>query len=339
LDHLREPEQDDTWPESRFIDDLPEEQNLELPFDDPTDSTHEELHSGLTDLLRALEITSEDHPPEEADTDDAEQVAIDDDRDPFEPAYELNDSELDSVQIGLDSRFCGPLPGGPTEEESQEDADSETSELDVVDADTEPSVESSIAINEDAEAALPFLVPDNLPELQPTEQPALSVEDTLASTDTSNSKGTFVWSVVILILLLLAVGQLSWFGRSHLLQYPAGRQALEQACKIFSCQLPPRSDPAKIEVVSRSISTHPDYEDTLLVMLTLRNQAAFEQPYPMLELSLLDSTGALIARRSFSPKEYRRSSGGLIQPGVPESLKLELQDPGEEVVGFQFDFY
>ncbi|TVO76598.1 DUF3426 domain-containing protein [Sedimenticola selenatireducens] len=333
----REPEHEDTWPESRFIDDLPEEQNLELPFDDPVDSPHQELHSGLTDLLRTLQINPEPTPFEETETDDAEHLAIDDDRDPFEPAYDLNDGELDSVQIGLDSRFCGPLMAMPTDEDNSEQANSDTAEPDVIDADTEPSIEPTTALTDEDEALLPFPVPDNLPELQPTEQQALSVEDTLASP--GHSRGTFGWSVVIVILLLLVIGQLSWFGRSQLLQYPAGRQAMEQVCEMLSCQLPPRRDPAKIAVVSRSISTHPDFEDTLLVMLTLRNQAAFEQPFPTLELSLLDSAGALIARRSFSPEEYHRSSDRLIQPGVPESLKLELQDPGAEVVGFQFDFY
>lgn len=339
LDNLRErePEHEDTWPESCFIDDLPGEQNLELPFDDPIASPHQELHSGLTDLLRALQINPEPTPAEEAETDVAEHMAIDDDRDPFEPAYELNDGDLDSVQIGLDSRFCGPLLAAPTDEADAIATDGETTGPDRIDPDTEPRIEPSTAITDEAEAVLPFPVPDNLPELQPTEQQALSVEDTLASTE--QSRGTFGWSVVILILLLLVVGQLSWFGRDHLLRYPVGRQAMEQLCEMLSCQLPQRRDPTKIEVVSRSISTHPDYEAALLVMLTLRNQATFKQRFPILELSLLDSVGALIARRSFSPEEYRGSSDGVIQPGVAEAVILELHDPGAEVVGFRFDFY
>ncbi|MDF1527696.1 MAG: DUF3426 domain-containing protein [Sedimenticola sp.] len=332
LDNLREPDREEAWPESRFIDDLPEQQNLELPFETTDSETvHQDLHSGLTDLLKALQIKATTPEETEATEDENEQIAVDDDRDPFEPAYELNDSEMDSVQIGLDSLFCGPLLA-ETEENSRTDEDS------AIDADTEPNEELTAETEETAGEALPFTIPDNLPELKPTEQEALSLADAL-TTASSHKKGTLGWSLLILLLLIVAGGQLSWFGRDHLLQYPPARQLLEQGCALINCQLPPRIDPSKIEVVSRSISSHPDYEGILLVMLTLRNQANFEQPYPILELSFLDSTGALVARRSFTPEVYRGTNAGLIQPGIPESLRLELQDPGEEVVGFQFDFY
>jgi len=336
LDHLRDPDQEDAWPESRFIDDLPEQQNLELPFDEPTDSdTEQELHSGLTDLLKTLRLDPELNTEENADERDPDELAIDDERDPFEPAYDLNDTEMDSIQIGLDSAFCGPIR---TVTEEAEETSSNREENSKVDADTEPEFEPAADIDNSPEPDLPFVIPDNLPELQPSEEEALSATEALTAAE-ANRKGIVGWSLLTLALLLVAIGQLAWFGRDHLLQHPAGRQLLEQACGYLNCQLPPQSDPSKIVVVSRSISSHPEQEGALMVMLTMRNQADFEQPYPILELSFLDSTGALITRRSFRPKEYLSSNKGLIQPGIPESMQLELQDPGEEVVGFQFDFY
>lgn len=334
LDHLREPDSEENWPESRFIDDLPEQQNLELPFDEPaTEAPEQELDSGLTDLLNALQIESDQAPAQ--DPEPEEQRAIDDNRDPFEPVYDLNDDEMDSVQIGLDSAFCGPLlpTGDGTEKSEQQNAEAAT-----VDADTTPDLAPKAGIENTTESDLPFAIPDNLPELLPSEEEALSAEEVLAAPEPSR-KGLFTGSLLILILLTLAGGQLTWLGRDHLLQFPAGRQLLEQACGYIGCQLPPQRDPTNIAVVSRTISSHPRQENALMVMLTMRNQATFEQPYPLLELSFLDSSGHLIARRSFTPQEYRSSDSGLIQPGIPESISLELQDPGNEVVGFKFDFY
>jgi uncharacterized protein DUF3426 len=49
---------------------------------------------------------------------------------------------------------------------------------------------------------------------------------------------------------------------------------------------------------------HPRYRDALLVNAILVNQAAFAQPYPILELALCDTEGAVVAGRRFELREY-----------------------------------
>ena len=334
LDHLREPQPDDSWPESRFIDAFAEQQNLELLFDAPPPEEHPpEIQSSLTELLQALQITPERETAEADAEEPDERLATHDERDPFEPIYIFNDPEMDSVEIGLDSQLYSTRESEADSE--QETAIPEPAAEKPVASDTEPQPPAAAP---DAIAPAPFPIPDNLPEIQPAETAPLTLEEVLEKGQ-DGKRGTIGWSLAILTLLLVALGQLAWFGRDHLLRYPAGRQALEVACDLLPCQLPPRRAPAQLHVVSRAITSHPDREGALLVKLTLRNDATFTQPWPRIELSLLDSTGSLIARRDFHPEEYRAAAPGPLQPGIPETLRLELEDPGDQVVGFQFDFH
>ncbi|WP_428623387.1 DUF3426 domain-containing protein, partial [Sedimenticola sp.] len=336
LDNLREPHSDEAWPESRFIDDFPEQQNLELPFDSPDEESRQEIQSSLTELLQALQITPEEAIPDPEEADNIVQLASDDERDPFEPIYIFDDPEMDSVQIGLDSQLHPTVEDTPDTTDEAVPATPQIEES--VDPDTEPQIAEPHAGDPAPVNKPPFPIPDDLPALQPAETPPLSLEETLGNSGPSR-RGTVAWTLSILLLLLLALGQLVWFGRDHLLQYPAGRQFLESACDLLLCQLPPRHAPDKLHVVSRAITSHPDQDNALQVMLILRNDADFSQAWPLLELSLLDRDGGLIARRSFHPEEYRDSTKGLLQPGIPQTLHLELEDPGDNVVGFQFDFH
>lgn len=316
LANLREPQTDEEWPDSQLIDETLAERNLELPFDaPPADEQQLEMESGLTELMQALQIVPPEASPDADQPAADEQLATDDDRDPFEPPYVVEDPELDSVQIGLDSRLH----------------DTVRASADTLDASTETRdghAESS---------PMPFAIPDNLPEIPPTESPPLTLEESLANSSRSGW-ATFGWSLAVLLLLLAAVGQLAWFGRDHLLRYPAGRALLERACDLLPCQLPPRHEPEKLQVIARAITSHPEKTNALLVTLTLRNDGDFAQTWPQLELSLLDREGGLVARRNFGPEAYRHPNGALLQPGIPQTLRLELADPGDQVVGFQFEF-
>lgn len=343
LDNLREPQPDDSWPESRFIHDaedvdtgLPIQHNLELPFETPDpDVSRQEIQSSLTELLQTLQINPETEPPETDQTADDEQLAVDDDRDPFEPIYLFNDPAMDSVQIGLDSRLHDTIEPAPDTENTTPTPQRDEAE------NTTPQHEApetqAVGLTLDDTPPAPFDIPDNLPDIQPTDTPPLSLEESLDA-DSHGTKGTFGWSVAILLLLLVALSQLAWFGRDHLLRYPAGRELLESACNLLLCQLPPRHEPDKLQVVSRAITSHAQKADALSVMLTLRNDSDYTQAWPQLELSLLDSDGNLVSRRSFRPDQYRDKARGELQPGIPETIHLELADPGDRVVGFEFNF-
>lgn len=187
---------------------------------------------------------------------------------------------------------------------------------------------------------LPFRVPRNLQEISASEQPAIST-DIIHNGDRPTGRRTFTWSLLILLLLLAALLQLSWFGREHLMRYPEGRQLLELACRHIDCQLPLRKATDKIIVTDRAISVHPDVDNALLVEIRFSNQAIHPQPYPALQLSFYSNDEQLAAQRVFLPADYlQRPSDrkGAFPPKAEVQAQLELKDPGEEITGFKFDF-
>ncbi len=155
--------------------------------------------------------------------------------------------------------------------------------------------------------------------------------------------GTLAWSLAILLLLVTALGQLTWLDQDRLLRlYPQTRPAMEWFCQHAKCKLPPRKNPALLKVVERSISTYPDIPNALKIHLTFSNQADFPQPCPRILLNLYHNDEQPLARRSFYPGDYKcptASNHSLIQPGESVALDLVVEDPGEKATGFEFLFF
>lgn len=149
------------------------------------------------------------------------------------------------------------------------------------------------------------------------------------------------WGFGSLLLIMALAGQLAWFNRSTLALDPRWRPWLQGVCDVAGCQLPPQRDPHAIEMVDRNVQSHPQYQGALLITATLVNQAPFAQPYPQVELSMTDLDQKRVAARRFLPSEYLDNGHpqGLIPPGASARLKLEIADPGQEAVGFEFEFY
>jgi len=142
-------------------------------------------------------------------------------------------------------------------------------------------------------------------------------------------------------MMALLAGQLAWHNRDSLALDPRWRPWLQIACDMASCKLPPLRDPHAIEMVDRNVQSHPHYKGALLITATLVNQAPFAQPYPDVELSMTDLDQKRVASRRFKPSEYLDNGHpqGLLQPGASVRLKLEITDPGQQAVGFEFEFY
>jgi len=172
---------------------------------------------------------------------------------------------------------------------------------------------------------------------------SISIEELLATpAKKRNIFATLFWSLASITLLAAATVQLAWFEREKVIKYPEGRMLLEKVCLYAHCKVPQQRDLNLIIVTQRQITSHPSNIDALLAQLTIKNQAPFSQPYPILALSLSTTDGLLIARRSFSPNEYLPTiidSGLLMSPGFSQRIELEIEDPGIGVTGFEFDFF
>ncbi len=182
---------------------------------------------------------------------------------------------------------------------------------------------------------------DDREKSSPTTIPVLLNED--LTTDSRrprySMKGAFGWSVAILIMLLLLPGQYLFFGHiEELSRYPI----VQRICESIECDLPLSRDLSSIELLDRGVFTHPNVASALMITATIRNNALFPQPFPDIQVSLADLQGEIIALRRFKPVEYLPEAvteDESMQPGISHSFKLEVRDPGTEVLAYVFDFF
>jgi len=143
-----------------------------------------------------------------------------------------------------------------------------------------------------------------------------------------------------LLLTVLLLGQYVWVERYRMAGIPAFRPYLDVACGVLGCDLPLRHETARLEILEREIRNHPHVDDALLVNATFTNGADFVQSYPVFEVAFSDVSGTPVAVRRFLPSEYLNGvdpSKGMV-PGQQTRLMVEIVDPGDRAVSFQFDF-
>jgi predicted Zn finger-like uncharacterized protein len=149
------------------------------------------------------------------------------------------------------------------------------------------------------------------------------------------------WALGCALLALLLAAQLAWADRSELFRNPATQAWMARACRNVPCNLPLIRDTAKLELLSRDVRPDPNAPGALTVTATIRNSAAFRQPWPVVVVELTDLDNAPVAMRRFRPVEYmtdpaRRADG--ITPGATAVVAFEVADPGKRAVAFQFGF-
>ncbi|HJP98898.1 MAG TPA: DUF3426 domain-containing protein [Rhodanobacteraceae bacterium] len=149
------------------------------------------------------------------------------------------------------------------------------------------------------------------------------------------------WVLGCLVLIVVLAAQVAWIQRVELFRSPATRAWTVRACQVIACRLPPIRDVAKLELVSRDVRPDPRVPGALTITATLRNDAAFRQPWPVVTVELSDLDNNPVAMRRFRPAEYmpdpvRRAAG--IAPGATSAIAFEVVDPGKRAVSFQFNF-
>jgi hypothetical protein len=147
------------------------------------------------------------------------------------------------------------------------------------------------------------------------------------------------WLAVPALGALLAL-QIAVADRARWAADPAWRPRIEQLCGWLRCSVPAWREPTAFHITSREIRPHPSAAGVLLVTASFRNDAAFAQDWPRLQLSLSDLNGQSLGLRRFTPREYLGSDPATrrIGPGQSASITLEILDPGKRAVAFSFDF-
>ncbi|MCG6117005.1 MAG: zinc-ribbon and DUF3426 domain-containing protein [Aquimonas sp.] len=148
------------------------------------------------------------------------------------------------------------------------------------------------------------------------------------------------WWLASAALGLLLSTQIVLAQRAELSQDPSLRPWLQRLCSAFGCDLPAYSDPTQIRLLHRDVGPHPSVPDALLVTASFRSEAPWPQAWPVLELSMSDLEGRLVALRRFGVSEYlgQPPEQPTLPPGQPVMVELELLDPGNQAIAFEFGF-
>lgn len=146
-------------------------------------------------------------------------------------------------------------------------------------------------------------------------------------------------AAALLLLSALAL-QGVWWQRHALAAQPQGLELVRLLCRIAPCHPRPPRAPERIEVLERELEPLPGQPGALLFHLRMVNRAPHPQPYPLLELRLLDARQRLAGVRRFTPAQYLTAAGdGILESGAGADVHLELIPPGEDISGFEFDFF
>jgi len=160
---------------------------------------------------------------------------------------------------------------------------------------------------------------------------------------TSGNGRRLLWFLLALPLLALLTLQYLYFNIKPLSQNPDVRPVLLTMCSVLGCEVPLQRAPEQIKLVERDIRAHESKKDVLVVKAVMVNDAPFQQPFPVMQLSMHDITGHIMSGRRFTPDEYLADIGTNIPAGIPPrksvAIRLELVDPGKEAVGFEFEFF
>lgn len=152
--------------------------------------------------------------------------------------------------------------------------------------------------------------------------------------------GSALWAVGCLVLVLALCAQLVHYFRQDLVRNPQLGPTLAAVYDALGLQLAPNWDPTAFEVRQWGDAAADTQAGRLNVRASIRNKAAFAQPFPLLRVELEDRFGGTVATRDFEPAEYLKSPAQakrLLTAGASAEADLEIADPGDEAVGYRLN--
>ncbi len=149
----------------------------------------------------------------------------------------------------------------------------------------------------------------------------------------------WLWGFGILALMVLLVVQTVYYLRYQLIADPDYQQQVLNLCRLLPCDEQRFRSPRQVRLTERNVFTHPTRDQALMISGRFVNQAPFAQAPPRLRISLSDLQGNLLANRLFTPEEYLVDrSIRTLEPGKPVLFRLEIFDPDEKALTYEFDF-
>ncbi|MEX0902744.1 MAG: DUF3426 domain-containing protein [Pseudohongiellaceae bacterium] len=148
-------------------------------------------------------------------------------------------------------------------------------------------------------------------------------------------------AAAVVVLTLTLPLQYFWFNLPQLSQNASLRPWYETVCNLTGCTPPAQRRLNAIQSDNLVVRSHPTVSGALEVMFVFRNEAGFEQPFPVVQLQFTDRDNQLVASRNFTPQEYldpalRQLT--MMPAGSPVQISLDIVDPGDDAINYALAF-
>ncbi len=143
-----------------------------------------------------------------------------------------------------------------------------------------------------------------------------------------------------LVCIALALAAALYMARDSIARLDVPESVLTSFCGITGCELPPKQDLSRLELLQHRMNIHSKREDVLVINVDVKNNAPFHQPYPVLAVVMSDKDGGVVAERKFQPADYLDPSQieQTLPPAEPVRIRFEIMDPGPEAVSSELEF-
>ncbi len=140
--------------------------------------------------------------------------------------------------------------------------------------------------------------------------------------------GTLFWMAG----LVVAIGLLLFAARGFIAKMNLPEPVISSFCQVTGC-VPPQivKDVSQLQTMRKRLYPHPDIDDAMVISVDVINNSVFKQPLPTLAVSLMNAGSEVVAERNFDSVNYEVVDGsepGLLMPGEPTRLKIEIIDTG-----------
>jgi predicted Zn finger-like uncharacterized protein len=186
-----------------------------------------------------------------------------------------------------------------------------------------------------SEATQPKVDPALIPQIDINAEPIVLHNN---EPQEANPVAVLFWTLCSLIAFAALIGQYLWFERATLAHQPALAPYYQIACERLRCDLNANQGLANLEPDQVVVRPHQQFTDLISLAIRIRNEAAFAQPYPAIEVSFTDLKGNLVSRRTFQPGQYLGTNvdgPARLPAGLDIEVTLPLTTPGPEAVSYE----
>lgn len=141
--------------------------------------------------------------------------------------------------------------------------------------------------------------------------------------------------LIIALFTLLALGQIVFFARDHIIAYwPSTQPSFIKACQLLKCKNPLPKQLEFISLEGSELIKDENVAELIRFSAVLANNAPYSQTYPALELTLTDSNDQTLIRKRIKPEQYAINVGEGLKAGEELHININLQTT-EPVAGFR----